>query len=384
MAYQQEVRMGIMFDDIAAWDNLLLAYQMAARGKRGNASAACFEHQLADRLIELQEHLRKQTYRPGAYCNFFIHEPKRRKISAAPFRDRVVHHALCHIIEPLFEKRFIAHSYANRSGKGTHRAVDQLQDWTQQYRYALRADVVQHFPSLDHAILRAKIARLIHDEKVLWLVDAILSSGTGVLASEYSPAYFPGDDLFAALRPRGLPIGNLTSQFWSNVYLNDFDWFVRRELGCGAYLRYVDDFVLFSDDKRQMYSWKQCIVARLAKERLTIHESQTQVQPTHCGIPWLGFIVYPTHRLLKRRNAVAFTRRLECNLDAYQARLISFAELDASVQGWINHVRYADTWGLREHLFSLHPISASNRENKSRTPAAQAGEVSPAPPPEAE
>ncbi|MES9904113.1 MAG: reverse transcriptase domain-containing protein [Sedimenticola sp.] len=346
-----------MFDDITVWDNMWLAYRLAARGKRRRPSAAGFEHQVADKLITLQSDLRSKAYRPGAYCNFFIHEPKRRKISAAPFPDRVVHHALCQIIEPMFEAGFVTHSYANRSGKGTHRAIDRLQKWTQQYRYALRCDVVQHFPSLDHTILRAKISRLIPDEDVLWLVDAILTGGAGVLTDEYTPVYFPGDDLLAKLRPRGLPIGNLTSQFWSNVYLNDFDWFVQRELGCRAYLRYVDDFVLFSNDKRRLWVWKQKIVTRMAQERLTIHEAQSQVVPTRCGIPWLGFVVYPTHRRLKRRNAVAFTRRLKLNLDAYQSGRITFAELDAGVQGWINHVRYADTWGLREHLFSTHPIS---------------------------
>ena len=226
--------MGAMFDAIAGWDNLWLAYRQAARGKRRKGSAAAFEHQLADRLIALQDDLRNRTHRPGAYRHFFIHEPKRRKISAAPFRDRVVHHALCNLIEPIFDARFIAHSYANRLGKGTHRAVDQLQRWVRQYRYVLRMDVVQHFPSLDHAILRDKIARVIQDADVLWLVDAILAGGAGVLADEYTPVYFPGDDLFAISRPRGLPIGNLTSQFWSNVYMNDFDWFVTRELGCSA------------------------------------------------------------------------------------------------------------------------------------------------------
>ena len=350
--------MGVIFESITTWDNLLRAARLAARGKRRKRSAAAFEHQLADQLIDLQNELRTKTYRPGGYVHFLIHEPKRRKISAAPFRDRVVHHALCNLIEPLFEAQFIAHSYANRNGKGTHRAVNQLQEWSRRYRYALRADVIQHFPSLDHQILRAMLARRIDDEDVLWLADTILASGAGVLADEYSPVYFPGDDLFAILRPRGLPIGNLTSQFWSNVYLNHFDWFVQRELGCGAYLRYVDDFVLFSDDKHKLWSCKQRIIARLAQERLTIHEAQTQVLPTHCGIPWLGFMVYPTHRLLKRRNAVNFTRRLERNLDAYQSGHISFAELDASVQGWINHVRYADTWGLREHVFASHPIPA--------------------------
>ena len=127
-------------------------------------------------------------------------------------------------------------------------------------------------------------------------------------------------------------------------------------MGCGAYLRYVDDVALFGDSKTKLYAWKDAITARLGRERLTIHEAATQVLPTHCGIPWLGFVVYPTHRLLKRRNAVKFTRRLERNLDAYRAGGISFAELDASVQGWINHVRYADTWGLREHVFEGHPV----------------------------
>ncbi len=348
--------MGAMFDAISDWGNLCEAYRLAARGKRRRASAAAFEHQVADRLIALQGELRAQSYRPGAYCNFFVHEPKRRKISAAPFRDRVVHHALCQVIEPVFEVRFIAHSYANRVGFGTHRALNQLQEWARRCRYVLRADVVRHFPSLDHAVLRAKLARQIADAQVLWLIDTILASGAGVLDDEYSPVYFPGDDLFAIYRPRGLPIGNLTSQFWSNVYLNDFDWFVTRELGCAAYLRYVDDFVLFGDDKRTLWQWKNAIIDRLAMERLTIHEAQTQVSPTRCGIPWLGFVVYPSHRLLKRRNAVNFTRKFERNLDDYRSGRISFAELDASVQGWINHVRFADTWGLREHVFGGHPI----------------------------
>jgi len=351
----------VRFEEIAEWDNLCRAARLAARGKRRTGSAAAFEYQIADRLIVLQEELYKKIYRPGGYCHFYIHEPKRRKISAAPFRDRVVHHALCNVIEPMFEARFIDHSYANRVGKGTHRAVDRLQRWARRYRYVLRLDVVQHFPSLDHAILRSTLARVVPDEAVLWLIDAILASGEGVLSGEYTPVLFPGDDLDAIGRPRGLPIGNLTSQFWSNVYLNDFDWFVVRELGCAAYLRFVDDMALFSDSKKTLWAWKQAIVDRLARERLTVHQPESQVLPTACGIPWLGFVVYPTHRRVKRRNAVKFTRRLTRLLDLYQAGRIPFAELDAGVQGWINHVRYADTWGLREHIFSTHPIRPPRR-----------------------
>lgn len=348
--------MGALFESITAWDNLCLAYAKAARRKRRTASVAAFEHRVADRLIALQHELRSKTYRPGAYCHFYIHEPKRRKISAAPFRDRVAHHALCNLVEPEFERRFIEHSYANRVGKGTHRALDQLQEWARRYRYVLRADVVQHFPSLDHAILSAKLARVIEDDDVLWLTERVIASGSGVLGGEYTMVYFPGDDLLASCRPRGLPIGNLTSQFWSNVYMNDFDWFVKRQLGCGAYQRYVDDFALFSDSKRRLYAWKEAIIARLAEERLTIHEPEAQVLPTRCGIPWLGFVVYPTHRLVKRRNVVNFRRRFDRNMEAYLADEISFAELDSSIKGWINHVRYADTWGLRERVLSAHPI----------------------------
>ena len=173
---------------------------------------------------------------------FFIHEPKRRLISAAPFRDRVVHHALCQRIEPIFERSFISDSYANRVGKGTHRALNRVQQYARHYPYVLQGDLRQFFPSIDHAILHNMLAAKIDDPEILWLIARILASGSNVLGEEYDMVYFPGDDLFAALRPRGLPIGNLTSQFWANCYLNVFDHFVKRELGCPGYVRYANIF----------------------------------------------------------------------------------------------------------------------------------------------
>jgi RNA-directed DNA polymerase len=339
-----------LFTRVTAWDNLLSAWRKAARGKRGQANAAAFDHQVADRLLALQDELCSRRYRCGPYVHFHIHEPKRRKISASPFRDRVVHHALVNVIEPLFERRFIADSYANRVGKGTHRALDRLQQFARRYRYVLRLDVVRHFPSIDHALLRETLARVVRDDGVLWLIGRILGGGAGVLADEYRMVYFPGDDLFAVERPRGLPIGNLTSQFWSNCCLDPFDQFVKRELRCPAYLRYVDDMALFSDSKRELWAWKRGVVERLGRLRLTIHERSAQVQPCAAGIPWLGFVVFPDHRRVKARNVRHFTRRLQERLDDYQHGRIGFAELDAGVQGWINHVRYADTWGLRRRL----------------------------------
>jgi formylglycine-generating enzyme required for sulfatase activity len=269
--------------------------------------------------------------------------PKRRKISAAPFRDRVVHHALCNVIEPRFERLFIADSYANRTGKGTHRAIDRLQQFAQRHRYVLRADIVKHFPSIDHQILRATLARVVPEADLMALIDRIIASGAGVLDDEYAMTYFPGDDLLAACRPRGLPIGNLTSQFWSNCYLHPFDQFVTRELRCAAYLRYVDDFALFSDSKCELWAWKRAITERLARLRLIIHERPAQVLPVENGIPWLGFVVFPTHRRVKARKVRGAANRLRGRLDDYLAGHISFAELNASVKGWVNHIRYADT-----------------------------------------
>lgn len=157
-----------MFDQLTSWPNLLLAYKKASAGKRGQANVAAFEYRLEGNLFRLQEELQQKTYRPGPYENFYIHEPKRRLISAAPFRDRVVHHALCNIIEPIFERSFIFDSYANRVGKGTHRALDRCQEFARQFKFVMPLDLRQFFPSIDYAILYDALARKIHDLKMRW------------------------------------------------------------------------------------------------------------------------------------------------------------------------------------------------------------------------
>lgn len=334
-----------LHEQVCDWVNLRLAYENASRGKRGRGATALFESLLADHLLELEQELREQSYQPGAYSNFYIHEPKKRLISAAPFRDRVVHHALCNITMPYFEKLFIADSYANRVGKGTHRAIDCCQRWARKYRYVLQCDLAQFFPSIDHEPLRETLKSMLPDESALWLIDRILASGQGVLAGEYDMVYFPDDNLLAANRPRGLPIGNLTSQLWANCHLNPFDHFVRRELGCRAYLRYVDDFLLFGDDKRELLEWRDAIVKRLEKMRLTIHGGSAHPRPVTTGISFLGFQIFPEYRRVKQRKGFAYRRKLR--------RLVQTAgqeTIRASVQGWINHVRYADTFHLCQSM----------------------------------
>jgi retron-type reverse transcriptase len=345
-----------LYPQVWDWDNLLLAYRKARKGKRARMPAATFEFHRESNLIALQEELGQKCYQPGAYHSFYIHEPKLRLISAAPFRDRVVHHALCNVIEPIFERRFIHDSYANRKGKGTHKALDRAQQLARHYRYALPCDVRQFFPAIDHAVLRGILGRVIACRDTMALIGKILASGEGVLAEAYDMVYFPGDNLLAAARPRGLPIGNLTSQFWANVYLNELDQFVKRQLKVQGYVRYVDDMLFFADDKRTLWRWRAAVIGFLSTLRLTIHESRAQPRPVTEGLPFLGFIVFPDHRRLKQRKGVLFQRRLKRRIEAYQRGAITLEQLQASVQGWVNHVRYGDTWGLREAILSQHVI----------------------------
>ena len=296
--------------------------------------------------MELLEH----RYRPGPYASFTIHEPKRRLISAAPFRDRVVHHALCQLIEPAFERSFIEHSYANRVGKGTHRALDTCQRWAQRYRYALGCDIRQFFPSIDHSLLQRTLNRRIQDGDMRRLIGIILESGVGVLSEDYDMVYFPGDDLFAANRPRGLPIGNLTSQFWANCYMSSFDHFVNRELGCPAYLRYVDDMLFFSDDASQLRDWRSAIISgwRPCASRCT--RVAPRCSPAPAASPSWASSSILTHRLLKRRKGIAYRRRLRSMLQSYRRTRQGKDAIAGSLLGWINHVRYGDTWGLRRAI----------------------------------
>lgn len=339
------------------FENLYLAYRKARLCKRKYESVAEFEFNQEKNLLRLRDELRNETWRPGKYHSFYIHDPKKRLISAAPFRDRVAHHALVNVIEPIWEQRFIFDSYANRVGKGTHRALDRAQQFSRRWRYFLQCDVEQFFPAIDHAILRNELARLLVDPAALAMCDHILDSGAGVLNDEYQIRWFGGDDLTAALRPRGLPIGNLTSQFWANVYLSSFDHFVKRQLKCQGYVRYVDDLVLFSDDKHQLHEWRSAIIERLANLRLTLHESRAHVYPTQSGIPFLGFRIYPTHRRLKRRSGVNFQRRFKQLVFKMARGEIGLEQMHDSVRGWASHASHGNTLRLRSAILGRWVIT---------------------------
>ncbi|MEZ4679772.1 MAG: RNA-directed DNA polymerase [Caldilineaceae bacterium] len=204
--------------------------------------------------------------------------------------------------------------------------------------------------------------RKVHDPALRWLIDQILASGVGVLGEAYDMVYVGDDDLFTVealrARPRGLPIGNLTSQFWANCYLNPIDHFIKRELGCAGYVRYVDDLLLFADDKATLWRWKTTLTERLATLRLTFHPG-AQPRPVAEGFPFLGFILFPERRRLKRRKGLYFQRKFTALLADYRAGRCTFAELNTSVQGWVNHVRFANTVGLRKAILRVTPRQGS-------------------------
>lgn len=218
----------------------------------------------------------------------------------------------------------------------------------------LQIDLRQFFPSIDHAVLRDLLAAKIQDQDVLWLIDQILAGGAGVLDNDYDMVYFPGDDLFAINRPRGLPIGNLTSQFWANVILDPVDHFILRELRCPGYVRYVDDFLLFSAAKEALWEAKRSVEERLARLRLTMHPG-SHPRPVSEGIPFLGFIVWPERRRLKRRNGVRFHRRLRELLHSLETGEVQREDLAASIRGWANHARFGNTTGLRRAVLADVP-----------------------------
>ncbi len=333
---------------------MLEAEEKARKGKAKKSVISRFEMDLEKNLWRLYEELSNRTYQPGPYYEFTIYDYKERKISAAPFRDRVVHHALCNIIEPLFDKMFIFDNYANRREKGTHKAVNRYTEFAKKNRYVLKCDLRKYFPSIDPEILKAMLAKKIRDEGTLWLLNVIIdNSNPQVPINEY----FPGDDLFMPFeRRRGLPIGNLTSQFLANAYLNEFDHFIKEVLLCLYYIRYVDDFVIFGNDKEWLWYIRKEIIKYLNRLRLILHPKKCTVYPVHVGVDFLGYRVFPTHRYLRQQNGFRFQRKLRHLKKAYNASMEERKSARESVQAWVAHASHANTFGLQTALLKETPF----------------------------
>lgn len=339
-----------LFDGIASFSALLAAAERAARGQRAKPGAAAFLANLEKEVLRLERELQDGSYRPGGYTTIEIFEPKHRMVSAAPFRDRVVHHAVCAVCEPLFERGFIHDSYANRTGKGTHRAIARYETFRDRYRFVLRCDIYRYFPAIDHAVLKTDLRRRIACGRTLTLLDRIID---GSNPQEPVLRFFPGDTLLTPLeRRRGLPIGNLTSQFFANVYLDGLDHFCKEVLRAKGYLRYVDDFAVFHDDAAQLGAWRHRIGKYLEGRRLRLHPRKTTIVSTGQPAMFLGFVLLPDgFRRLPEENVRRFRNRLRGMRDRWRQGTIEKEDVVKRVRSWIAHAEHANTWRLRQSIF---------------------------------
>ena len=342
-------RMGGLWPTLTSADNLYLAARRAARGKRAKPGVARFLYDLELEIPRLRRELSDGSYQPGPYRSFLVRDPKPRLISAAPFRDRVVHHALTQVLEPIFERRFSARSYACRVGFGAHRALEEAARGFRSCAWVLKCDIRKYFASINHALLLEQLGRVIKCRETLALCARIIAHAD---PQEEELCYFPGDNLFTpAARRRGLPLGNQTSQFFANVYLDPLDQFVQRELKPAGFVRYVDDFLVFARSKPEGRSLLTAIERKLEKLRLRMHPGKSRVYRTADGVPFLGWRLFPTHRRLDRGNWIRFRRRARELQGAYAAGEMDWPEVQSRLMAWNAHASHGDTWRLRERLY---------------------------------
>lgn len=357
-------RYGNLYPEIIDFENLLKAAKQAQKSKRYRDDVLAFNYNLESELLQLRQELKDCSYQPGNYRIFHIYEPKKRVIAAAPYRDRVVHHAICQVIVPIFERSFINTSYANRIGYGSHRALKQFTKYIRSSSHVLQCDICQYFPSIDLEILRTQIQNKIKCKETLWLIDLILENGHNQESWQSRHLdYFPGDTLLTPLeRRRGLPIGNLTSQFLSNVYLNGLDHYVKEKLQIKKYIRYVDDFALFSDSHENLQTCRHEIENYLGKNlRLRIHPIKSQLSRTEHGGNFVGFRVLPDRIRVRNHNLRKGRRRLQQLTALYQQGRMNCQEIEKSLQSWDAHLQHGDTWRLRQNIFSHPAIPCSLR-----------------------
>ncbi|MBI4705672.1 MAG: RNA-directed DNA polymerase [Deltaproteobacteria bacterium] len=319
--------------------SLWAAARRAARGKRHRGSVARVLFDLEAVVLRLERSLRDGSWRPGRPRAHLVRDPKSRLIHAAPFEDRIVHQALCAYVGPLLDRHLVADSFACRTGLGTHAALRRAERWARGYRFFVHLDVCQMFPSVDHAILLALLARDIPCERTLEVCARILEAG----AAELEPVrfHFPGDDLFSPLgRAVGLPIGNLTSQHFANRFLSPLDHRAKDRLRIRAYLRYMDDMLLFADEREPLAGWATELERAAERIRLRLHP--WQVRPTRVGVTFLGFRILPDCTRVKRSSVARAVRKLEHRLA--EADPDRFA---ASLRSVFAHWEHVDTYRLR-------------------------------------
>lgn len=339
-----------LYKNICTLENFKLAFEKAKKGKANKDYVIKFEENLDQELKQLQIELETLTYKPRELKRFIVRDPKSRVIHASAFRDRVVYHALINIIEPIFEKVFIYDSYASRLNKGTLNAVLRFDYFKRKVTkngqlvknafdnnlvigYVLKADIKHYFDTVNHNILLKILSNKIRDEKVIWLILQILKNyeiGT------------PGV---------GMPLGNLTSQFFANVYLNELDYFVKHNLKAKYYIRYVDDFIILHDNKKVLEDFKKEINDFLINYlKLELHPEKSNIIPLRNGISFLGYRNFYHYKLLRKSNKRKFEKNFNWKLELYEGGFLIYEDIIPSLKGWLGYAIWADTYNFRKNI----------------------------------
>ena len=309
-----------LFEEVVSFSNLYAAAGKARQGCTNTLESCRFFFHLETELLNIRDELTSMTYIPGAYRFFFVNDPKKRRIAVAPFRDRVVHHAIVNVLSPIYERSYIYDSYATRPGKGTHQAVLRAQSFVRRWPWYLKADVHKYFDSVDHEILRKIIARKIRDQRLLRLLNKIIAN-----------APEPG---------RGLPIGNLTSQFLANVYLDPFDHMVKEELRIKGYLRYMDDFILFSHSRQELKTVLGAIINNLGdKLLLQLKPSGIWINRSALGLSFLGMRIYPALLRVRKENLKRCKKRMLNKISIWRQGRISEESMRDSLVSSTGHLK---------------------------------------------
>ncbi len=342
-----------LYKELCSLKNLEKAFRKSKKRKSKMLYVKEFEANLQNELIKLNQELESQTYKPRSLRRFIIRDPKTRTIHSSAFRDRVVHHALINIIGPIFEKRFIHDSYASRIGKGTHNAILRFDKFKRKVSknnarscFVLKADVKHYFETVDHKNLLDIIKKRIKDKKVIWLIETILSNFN------------------QKIKDKGMPLGNLTSQFFANVYLNELDYFAKHKLKAKYYLRYVDDFVILHKNKNVLIRYKEKIKDFLNRNlKLTLHPGKSKIVHLTNGISLLGYRIFYYYRLLRKTNKRKFDKNFSEKLSLFKEGLITYENLISSLTGWFGYAIWANTHKLRNNVLELvnnyYPASAT-------------------------
>lgn len=318
-----------LIEQIVCDNTMRIAWQRTARGRRMTCGALAFKEFAEHNLSRLAFELHTGAYQPGATNSFYVFEPKPRLITALPFRDRVAQHAVCHVIEPIFEKTFLPRSFACRIGKGTHAGVIALQSDLRRMEkagpvYALKTDFSRFFPSIDRAALHAMIAKKISCAGTLRVLRQMVPP-TGI----------------------GLPIGSLTSQLFAGVYATALDRHLQQALGEKVWFRYMDDVVVLGHCPVHLHALRR-EMERFSAEHLFLRFSKWSVQPAGRGINFLGYRIWSTHKLLRRQSVTRAKRKI-----AWLRRIGDQPRLNAFLAAWIGHAGWADTQNLMRHLSLL-------------------------------